>query len=61
MLHDGYVVNNHADHKSRKDRAVGPLPNFALLMAYEAGVIRSPLTWTFGPQSNPWKIKGFKF
>ena len=24
---DGYVVNNHGDHKSPKDRVVGPLPN----------------------------------
>ncbi len=34
--HLGYVVNNHGDRKSPKDRVVGPLPN-GLLMAYKWG------------------------
>ena len=34
--HLGYVVNNHGDPKSRKDRVVGPLPN-GLFMAYKWG------------------------
>ena len=29
----GYVVNNHADRKSPKDRGVGPLPYMAMKMA----------------------------
>ena len=31
---DGYVVNNHGDRKSPKDRVVGPLPS-GLFMAYK--------------------------
>ena len=26
-----YVVNNHGDHKSPKDRVVGPLPSMAYI------------------------------
>ena len=34
---DGSVVNNHGDHKSPKDRVVGPLPNGRTLWLMNGG------------------------
>ena len=34
----GYVVNDHGDRKSPKDRVVGPLPN-GRFMAYKWGLL----------------------
>ena len=38
------MVHNHGDRESPQDRVVGPLPNALIFMAYNMGVIRSPLT-----------------